>query len=86
MPVTIDTLESVVAEAKARGISVEALVRERIEGAPGAAGSISATSKRFGPGTKTPEEAVENIVEMRKRYALGKTVTIRQLIEEERRY
>jgi len=119
MLVTIDIPESVVAEAKARGISVETLVREKIEGAPEAPMSVSRMSKRFGPGTKTPEEAVESILEMRKRYTLndesndaltddmvrmtpaeaavgigemrkrytlGGTVTIKQLIEEGRRY
>jgi hypothetical protein len=120
MILTIDIPESLVEEAKARGISVEALVREKIEMGPDASVCVSPTAKRFGVGTKTPDEAVASILEMRKkytlndvecdaahdsemapmtpteagagmremrkRYTLGGTVTIKQLIEEGRRY
>lgn len=85
MLVTIDIPESVVAEAKARGISVEALVREKIEVAPEAeleAADLQASQIR----PMTPAEAGTGLREMRKRYTLGGTVTIKQLIEEGRRY
>ncbi len=85
MLVTIDIPESVVAEAKARGISVETLVREKIEVAPDnghEATDLAVSQIR----PMTPAEAGAALREMRKRYTLGDTVTIRQLIEEGRRY
>jgi hypothetical protein len=81
MILTITIPESVVEEAKSRGISVEALVRERIAVAPNEFKSVLPNATPM-----TPAEAGSGLREMRKRYTLGNTVTIKQLIEEGRRY
>lgn len=84
MIVTIDIPVSVVDEAKARGISVEALVRAKIEVPSERLENEDSAAPAIRP--LTSAEAGAGLREMRKRYTLGGTVTIKQLIEEGRRY
>lgn len=82
MQVTIDIPEEVVARAKADGLTVEEYVLRRVE--PDS-GGVRPGFVRFGPGSKTPEEAGADILELQKRTTLG-GLKIKDLINEGRRY
>lgn len=94
MELTIEVPENIVKEAEARDMPVMDLVQEKLNPEPLKAENLDRNSdeywlqrgfKRFGDSNKTPEEAVASMLENRKKYPLG-DVTIRQLIEEGRRY
>ncbi|MEO7028495.1 MAG: hypothetical protein ABI147_03740 [Acidobacteriaceae bacterium] len=84
MVMTIDIPEEVVRAAATRGIAVEVLIQERLHGASEFASRPGFT--RFGSASKTASEAVADIRELRSCQTLGGEVTIKQLIEEGRRY
>jgi hypothetical protein len=84
MVMTIDIPEKVMREAEARGIAVEALIEERLNGVSEVASRPGFT--RFGPGWKAPAEAAADIRDLRTGQTLGGEITIKQLIEEGRRY
>lgn len=82
----IDVPDSAVKEAEARGIAVEDLLKEKFLPVQEGEDARFAHLMRFGPGTKTPAEAAASMREMAQRYTLRGQVTIKQLIEEGRRY
>ena len=85
MTITIEVPETLVQEAEARGIPIETLATERL--APPAIEDLERPGfTRASPERKTIAEAIHSIRENRKKSTLGPNVTIRQLIEEGRRY
>ena len=83
MTVTVSVPDQLAKQAAARGLSVEALVEQLAEQA--AHGETEPRWVRFGPGPLTPEQAVDDIRELRKGATLG-GVKIRDLIVEGRKY
>jgi hypothetical protein len=82
MEVTINIPERIAAEAQERGVELKSYVEGLIEGA--AVREPRPGFTRFGPGSKTREEAIQSLL-TGKRYPLG-DITIKELIEEGRRY
>lgn len=84
MTITIDVPETIVHEAKSRGIPVEVLIEEKLVPPPLPAVERPGF-KRFGTGTRPVAEVIDGMTERRKNFPLG-DVTIKQLIDEGRRY
>lgn len=78
MELTIKVPDGLMKEADTRGVSVEALVRERLR-------ADTSESLWAGIPKKNAAEAVARMLERRKNFPLGE-VTVKQLIEEGRRY
>jgi hypothetical protein len=83
MTITVSVPDQLAAQAAALGISVEALVQQLAEEAVQTQGH--ARWVRFGPGPLTPEQAADDIRELRKGLTLG-GVRIKDLISEGRKY
>jgi len=80
MQVTIDIPDDLAARVRARGLTLDAYVRELI------ASEVSMPKLvRLGPGPYTPEEAVDSIRESRKNSRLNGLKT-KDLINEGRRF
>jgi hypothetical protein len=82
MQVTVEISDSIAAQAAARGMALEAYVRDLIATK---AETAENELRRFGPGPYTPQEAARQIRELRKGCSLGE-LTIRELIDAGRKY
>lgn len=82
MQVTLEIPEKVAQRAEATGVDVATYV-QRLIARDSDGGEVRVA--RFGPGTKSAQEAGEDIRELRKGLTLG-GVKIAELIEEGRRY
>ena len=81
MQVTVDIPDEIAAQVKARGLALEKYVQALVASD---AESSKLRLTRLGPGPFTPEEAGQNIRELRKGVLLN-GLRIRDLIEEGRR-
>lgn len=79
MTITVSVPDRLAVQAAARGLSVEKLVEQLAEQAVET--EVSPRSVRFGPGPLTPEQAGDDIRELRKGLTLG-GLTIKDLISE----
>jgi hypothetical protein len=84
MQITVDVSEKVAAKAEADGVSVETFVKTVAEKA--AEPEQRVTWVRIPPGPYTHEEAGRNIRELSKGLTLGEGLTIKDLINEGRKY
>jgi hypothetical protein len=85
MQITLEIPDELATEAENRGVSVESYVKELVDVARKPRPEIKWRSLSLGPGPYTPEEAVRNIRELRKKNTLG-GLKIRDLINEGRKY
>jgi anthranilate/para-aminobenzoate synthase component II len=84
MQITIDISDEVAAKAQAAGLSVETFVQKAAERAAEPEQKVSWV--RMTPGPYTPEEAGRNIRELSKGLTLGEGLTVKDLINEGRKY
>ena len=83
MTITVSVPDRFAVEAAARGLSVEALVEQLAEQA--VAHELRPRPVRLGPGPLTPEQAADDIRELRKGLTLH-GLTIKDLTSEGRKY